>query len=65
MHIGRLRTSFLDLFATVRSGPKTSNPADRVRYHGKAVSTDVIEASALAYLKALNKAVRDQAAPEV
>jgi 2-isopropylmalate synthase len=30
------------------------------RYHGKAVSTDVIEASALAYLKALNKAVTDQ-----
>jgi 2-isopropylmalate synthase len=30
------------------------------RYHGKAVSTDVIEASALAYLKALNKAVSDQ-----
>ena len=30
------------------------------RYHGKAVSTDVIEASALAYLKALNKAVGDQ-----
>jgi 2-isopropylmalate synthase len=29
------------------------------RYHGKAVSTDVIEASALAYLKALNKAVSD------
>lgn len=27
------------------------------RYHGKAVSTDIIEASALAYLKALNKAV--------
>lgn len=32
------------------------------RYHGKAVSTDVIEASALAYLKALNKAVSDQPA---
>lgn len=30
------------------------------RYHGKAVSTDVIEASALAYLKALNKAVADR-----
>jgi 2-isopropylmalate synthase len=30
------------------------------RYHGKAISTDVIEASALAYLKALNKAVRQQ-----
>jgi len=30
------------------------------RYHGKAVSTDVIEASALAYLKALNKAVNEQ-----
>ena len=30
------------------------------RYHGKAVSTDVIEASALAYLKALNKAVSDR-----
>ncbi|MEK6258132.1 MAG: 2-isopropylmalate synthase [Planctomycetota bacterium] len=29
------------------------------RYHGKAVSTDIIEASALAYLKALNKAVSD------
>jgi 2-isopropylmalate synthase len=29
------------------------------RYHGKAVSTDVIEASALAYLKALNKAVSE------
>uniref|UniRef100_A0A7C2PCL6 2-isopropylmalate synthase n=1 Tax=Schlesneria paludicola TaxID=360056 RepID=A0A7C2PCL6_9PLAN len=27
------------------------------RYHGKAVSTDIIEASAQAYLKALNKAV--------
>lgn len=27
------------------------------RYHGKAVSTDIIEASALAYLKALNRAV--------
>ena len=27
------------------------------RYHGKAISTDVIEASALAYLKALNKAL--------
>ena len=30
------------------------------RYHGKAVSTDVIEASALAYLKALNKAISEQ-----
>lgn len=30
------------------------------RYHGKAVSTDVIEASALAYLKALNKAIGEQ-----
>ncbi len=29
------------------------------RYHGKAVSTDIIEASALAYLKALNRAVSD------
>ena len=29
------------------------------RYHGKAVSTDIIEASALAYLKALNKAVAE------
>eukprot|EP00456_Euglypha_rotunda_P038626 TRINITY_DN296_c1_g1_i2.p2 TRINITY_DN296_c1_g1~~TRINITY_DN296_c1_g1_i2.p2 ORF type:complete len:519 (+),score=144.38 TRINITY_DN296_c1_g1_i2:390-1946(+) len=29
------------------------------RYHGKAVSTDIIEASALAYLKALNRAVGD------
>ncbi len=29
------------------------------RYHGKGVSTDIIEASALAYLKALNKAVGD------
>lgn len=29
------------------------------RYHGKAVSTDVIEASALAYLKALNKALSE------
>ena len=29
------------------------------RYHGKAVSTDIIEASALAYLKALNKAVSE------
>ena len=27
------------------------------RYHGKAISTDVIEASALAYLKALNRAI--------
>lgn len=27
------------------------------RYHGKAISTDVIEASAMAYLKALNKAL--------
>lgn len=32
------------------------------RYHGKAVSTDVIEASALAYLKALNKALGDRPA---
>ena len=31
-----------------------------LRYHGKAVSTDVIEASALAYLKALNKAIGEQ-----
>ena len=30
------------------------------RYHGKAVSTDIIEASALAYLKALNKAVSER-----
>ncbi len=30
------------------------------RYHGKAISTDVIEASALAYLKALNKALGEQ-----
>lgn len=30
------------------------------RYHGKAISTDIIEASALAYLKALNRAVGDQ-----
>ncbi len=30
---------------------------DGRRYHGKAVSTDIIEASANAYLKALNKAV--------
>ncbi len=29
------------------------------RYHGKAVSTDIIEASAQAYLKALNKSVAD------
>jgi 2-isopropylmalate synthase len=29
------------------------------RYHGKAVSTDILEASALAYLKALNKAVAE------
>ena len=29
-------------------------------YHGRAVSTDVIEASALAYLKALNKADNDR-----
>jgi 2-isopropylmalate synthase len=29
------------------------------RYHGKAVSTDIIEASALAYLKALNRAVSE------
>jgi len=29
------------------------------RYHGKAVSTDILEASALAYLKALNKAVSE------
>ena len=29
------------------------------RYHGKAISTDVIEASALAYLKALNKAISE------
>ncbi len=29
------------------------------RYHGKAVSTDILEASARAYLKALNKAVAD------
>ncbi len=32
------------------------------RYHGKAVSTDVIEASALAYLKALNRAVSERPA---
>jgi 2-isopropylmalate synthase len=32
------------------------------RYHGKAVSTDIIEASALAYLKALNRAVADNPA---
>ncbi len=32
------------------------------RYHGKAVSTDIIEASALAYLKALNKAVGENPA---
>jgi len=29
------------------------------RYHGKAVSTDIIEASAQAYLKALNKAIAE------
>lgn len=29
------------------------------RYHGKAISTDVIEASALAYLKALNRAISE------
>jgi 2-isopropylmalate synthase len=29
------------------------------RYHGKAVSTDVIEASAMAYLKALNRALSE------
>lgn len=33
------------------------------RYHGKAVSTDIIEASALAYLKALNRAVSEIPAP--
>lgn len=32
------------------------------RYHGKAVSTDIIEASALAYLKGLNKAVSENPA---
>jgi 2-isopropylmalate synthase len=32
------------------------------RYHGKAVSTDIIEASALAYLKALNRAVAENPA---
>jgi 2-isopropylmalate synthase len=30
------------------------------RYHGKGVSTDIIEASALAYLKVLNKAVDER-----
>jgi 2-isopropylmalate synthase len=30
------------------------------RYHGKAVSTDIIEASAQAYLKALNRAVSEK-----
>jgi 2-isopropylmalate synthase len=35
------------------------------RYHGKAVSTDIIEASALAYLKALNKAVSENPAVNV
>ena len=33
------------------------------RYHGKDVSTDIIEASALAYLKALNRAVSGNATP--
>ena len=33
------------------------------RYHGKAVSTDIIEASALAYLKALNRAVSENPIP--
>ncbi|MCH2590306.1 MAG: hypothetical protein MK004_17720, partial [Planctomycetales bacterium] len=28
-------------------------------YHGKGVSTDIIEASAMSYLKALNKVVAD------
>jgi 2-isopropylmalate synthase len=30
---------------------------DGRKYHGKAVSTDIVEASAQAYLKALNKAL--------
>jgi 2-isopropylmalate synthase len=35
---------------------------DGKRYHGKAVSTDILEASANAYLKALNKAAANVAA---
>ena len=35
------------------------------KYHGKAVSTDVIDASAHAYLKALNRADADRDAPVV
>ncbi|MGH7201845.1 MAG: alpha-isopropylmalate synthase regulatory domain-containing protein, partial [Planctomycetaceae bacterium] len=34
--------------------------ADGHRYHGKGVSTDIIEASARAYLKALNRADADR-----
>jgi 2-isopropylmalate synthase len=34
------------------------------QYHGKAISTDIIEAAAQAYLKALNKADRDRPSPE-
>jgi 2-isopropylmalate synthase len=30
------------------------------QYHGKGVSTDIIEAAALAYLQALNKADHDR-----
>ncbi len=35
------------------------NVAER-RYHGKGVSTDIIEAAAKAYLQALNKADNDR-----
>ena len=40
-----------------------SSPAGR-KFHGKGVSTDIIEASARAYLKALNKVVADGNAGE-
>lgn len=42
-----------EVAVTVTDGPRT--------YHGKGVSTDIIEASALAYLQALNKAVAERA----
>lgn len=43
-----------DVTVTIADGPHT--------FHGKGVSTDIIEASALAYLQALNKAVAQKQA---
>ena len=39
--------------------------ADGVRVSGRGVSTDVVEASARAFLSALNKALRVRARPDV